>query len=305
MSSWYCPVCKKAFSSYTYFLKHHSHRSKIQCRLFYDKNPSNDPTGCYDPVEGPSFNPLTANITGNNHPPPAALSSPQQIQQQNDANASRPTSPDAGLFALNDDTNVEDYGPVLGNEDESMEDISLSSGKDSVDSAYDPKATASREPLEQFTRYKHGGDSEYGPLPPELRAAIELMSILDKEGAPISAHEKIMDWHVKNSVCPACNVTTQEKVTDKRLHKRLRERYNMQDLLPYKVRTHLPHAGVYLDVPCHDAGAMIRDLLTDPRISDDDYLFFDKDPTAPPPPDHEWHDLEDINTGMSYRETCW
>ena len=129
------------------------------------------------------------------------------------------------------------------------------------------------------------------------------MDILDKEGAPISAYGKIMDWHVKNSVCPACNVTAQEKVTDKRLHKRLRERYNMQDLLPYKVRTHLPHAGVYLDVPCHDAGAMIRDLLTDPRISDDDYLFFDKDPTAPPPPDHEWHDLEDINTGMPYRET--
>ena len=59
--------------------------------------------------------------------------------------------------------------------------------------------------------------------------------------------------------------------------------YNMQDLKPYKVRTYLPHARIYLDVPCHDAAAMIRDLLTDPRITDDDYLFFEDDPTAPPP----------------------
>ena len=153
MSSWFCPVCKKAFSSYTYFLKHHSHRSKIQCRLFYDKNPSNDPTGCYDPVEGPNFNPLTANITGKN-PPPAAPS-PPQIQQQNDANASRPTSPDAGPFALSDDANAGEDGPALGGDGESMEGTSLSPGNDSADSACDPKATASREPLEQVTGCKH------------------------------------------------------------------------------------------------------------------------------------------------------
>ena len=58
-----------------------------------------------------------------------------------------------------------------------------------------------------------------------------------------------------------------------------------------------------MDIPCHDAGAMIRDLLADPRITDDDYLFFDEDPTAPPPLEYEWEHLEDINTGMSYRET--
>ena len=205
---------------------------------------------------------------------------------------------------------MEDDGPVQGNDDSFREDISLNSSnhsfdspKNSVDSAYKPNAAPFREAVDQFTRYKHGGDQAYGPLPPEFRAAIELMSILDKEGAPITAYETIMDWHVKHSVCPECKVTTQEKVTDDRLLKRLRERYNMVDLKPYKVRTHLPHSRVYLDVPCHDAGAMIRDLLTDPRITDDDYLFFDNDPTAPPPPDYEWEHLEDINTGLSCRET--
>ena len=210
------------------------------------------------------------------------------------------------MEAPDDDASIQDDAPFQGNDDFSMDDVSLDGSQtsvESVDSAYNPDAAPFRATLEQFTRCKHEGDNKYSPLTPEFRAAIELMDILDKEGAPISAYEKIMEWHVKNSVCPTCEVTTQEKVTVKSLLKRLRERYNMEDLMAYKVRTYLPHAGVNLDVPCHDFGAMVRDLLSDPRISNDDYLFFNNDPTAPPPPDHEWHDLEDINTGMSYRET--
>ena len=230
--------------------------------------------------------------------------------QQQDGAAAASSSPDQGLDTLNEDvvmSNDEplspDDDPLPTNDDSSREDISLDSSHNSVDEAHNPNASPYRVTLEQFTRYKHGGDSQYGPLPPAYRAGIELMSILDKEGAPISAYEKIMEWHIKNSVCPECNVTTQEKVTDKALLKRLRGRYNMDDLMPRKVRTYLPYSRVHLDVPCHDAGAMLRDLLTDPRITDDDYLFHEDDPTAPPPPEHEWEDLEDINTGMSYRET--
>ena len=67
---------------------------------------------------------------------------------------------------------MEDDRPVQGNDDSFREDISLNasnhgfdSSKNSVDSAYNPKAAPSREAVEQFTGYKHGGDSEYGPLP--------------------------------------------------------------------------------------------------------------------------------------------
>jgi hypothetical protein len=46
---------------------------------------------------------------------------------------------------------------------------------------------------------------------------------------------------------------------------------------------------------------MLRSILTDPRVSEKDYLFFDDDPFAPPPLDLDY--IQDINTGLSYRET--
>ena len=48
---------------------------------------------------------------------------------------------------------------------------------------------------------------------------------------------------------------------------------------------------------------MIRDLLTDPQIKDNNYLFFNDNPECPPPPDSEWQELRDVNTGLAYRET--
>ena len=77
----------------------------------------------------------------------------------------------------------------------------------------------------------------------------------------------------------------------------------MKDTSPKYMRTDLPCAKVHLDVPCFHFGSMLQDILTDPRMPDDDYLFFGDDPTAPPPPDSEWHELRDANTGLAYRET--
>ena len=171
---------------------------------------------------------------------------------------------------------------------------------DAYEPLYQPKQTE-REPnstiRDQFLRYLAHAEHNYVNLPPEYAAGIELMSILDKEGAPLTAYDKIMEWHVHNLD------TNQKKVTQKDLMGRLRTRYNMTDLRPFNVRTVLPHSKVVLDVPCHDAGAMIRDLLTDPRIMEGDYLFFNDEPARGPPPDHEWMELRDINTGLAYRET--
>ena len=150
---------------------------------------------------------------------------------------------------------------------------------------------------EQFLQYVASARKNYVHLPPEVEAGVELMQILNKEGAPLTAYDKIMEWHTANLD------TGHLKVTKDKLMSRLRKRYNMEDTQPYPVRTVLPHSKVVLDVPCHDAGAMLRDLLTDPRIKEEDYLFFNDDPTCPPPPDHEWNELRDINTGLAHRET--
>ena len=113
-------------------------------------------------------------------------------------------------------------------------------------------------------------------MPPDLQAAIELMDMLNKEGASLSFCDKTFDWHIRN-------LDGKKKITQEQLVKRLRNRHNMEDLVPCEVKTELPENGMVLKVPCVDAGACLRDLLSDPRMRDEDYLFFDDDPLAPPP----------------------
>ena len=156
---------------------------------------------------------------------------------------------------------------------------------------------------EKFIRYEHRARQHNEHMQQKHKCALQLMSILDKEGVSLSLYNQLMDWHVDNSTCANCGRNTQVKVKDKDLYKHLQQRHGMEDLTPYPVRTYLPHAKMHIDVPCHDAPAMLRDMLSDPRIKDDDYLFFDNDPLQGPPPSHEWDELADINTGLAYRET--
>ena len=51
----------------------------------------------------------------------------------------------------------------------------------------------------------------------------------------------------------------------------------------------------------NDAQCVLQSLLTDPRISDEDYIFFNNDPFQPPP--EEVTAIKDLNTGQSYRQT--
>ena len=50
--------------------------------------------------------------------------------------------------------------------------------------------------------------------------------------------------------------------------------------------------------PCRNAKDVIVSLLTDPRIQNKDYLFFDEDPFATPP--NPVTRLEDLNTGEAH-----
>ena len=62
------------------------------------------------------------------------------------------------------------------------------------------------------------------------------------------------------------------------LHKRYnvdKKKYNIEKTLT------LPSSGTKVTLILNDALFMFQSLLTDPRIKDDDYLFFDNDPFAP------------------------
>lgn len=260
--------------------------------MYHSKNPSDNPTGPYDPNQSTDdFAPLVPHL--GTREPNSEDAVPHLPKFTLDELLKKPNLPqdepigvqDEAFLPLDDEVQMEDLpqfnadlpyaGPVTS-ETEEREPI--------------------RSILENFIRYEASAESRFAPLEPEVKAAIELMRILDKEGVPLSMYDKIIDWHIKH-------LGGTKKVTRKVLLNRLRDRYNMKDLQPYNVTTYLPHSKLYLKIPCHDFEAVLRDLLTAPMITDDDYLFFNDNPCCPPPPDHEWQYLEDINTGLSFRET--
>ena len=79
-------------------------------------------------------------------------------------------------------------------------------------------------------------------------------------------------------------------------------RYHM-DKDKYNIETNftVPGTAAKVKVIHHDAVALFKSLLTDPRINNKDYLFFDNDPFAPPPSNIPI--ISDINTGLAYTET--
>ena len=157
---------------------------------------------------------------------------------------------------------------------------------------------ASQEPDKSIRRgfadYVSHASSNYVSMHPELRAAVELMKMLDDSGCSVALYDKIMDWHMQN-------LRAREKITSKKLHDRLVERYNLGDTLPKERRIKLPHSKLVTKIPCHDAAAMVRCMLTDPCLTDNDYLFFNDNPLEAPPP--EFDTVADINSGLCYRET--
>lgn len=122
---------------------------------------------------------------------------------------------------------------------------------------------------------------------------VELLSLLQKNGV-VHLYKPILDWHVAYKDC-------QKRVTHGQLVETLRARYNMEATKPFNLQVTLPSSGVPASIPCHDAWAMIQDMLTDPRILPEDYLWFGDDPYGEPPA--LWQTLRDINDGLAYRQT--
>ncbi len=82
---------------------------------------------------------------------------------------------------------------------------------------------------------------------------------------------------------------------------RLKKRYNMEEKFGQSKPLILPGSKAKVGVVCHDARDCVVSLLTDPRLNDEDYLFFNNNPFAPPPEELSY--LKDINTGLAYIET--
>ena len=149
-------------------------------------------------------------------------------------------------------------------------------------------------PLEQFKDYIDRAKKDFIGLSPEMKASVELMYLMNTCGGSATLYNEIMKWHA--------TYHSQETVIGAdQLHTKLIARYNLGPTLPRERLVSLPNSKEKTNLACHDAKAMLVDLLSDPRLCDDDYLFFENDPTAGIPA--EFERVGDVNTGRAYRET--
>ena len=126
----------------------------------------------------------------------------------------------------------------------------------------------------------------FGPLSPQMKKSVKLMAALRKTKASLDTYESVMEWHLKCAgsmpdhgslgICP-------EYLSRKSLFDALNKRYHMDTGYLQETQIVLPHNNARANIVWNDAAKVIQSLLTDPRITPDDYLFFGKNPFAPPP----------------------
>jgi hypothetical protein len=136
------------------------------------------------------------------------------------------------------------------------------------------------------------------------RHAIRLLDTLRKKKASLDAYEYIMEWYLRAEGLLPDHVPLGQSmyfIPRKKLMQMLKKRYNMTSKYATTVKFTLPYSRSVVDVIVHQARDCVHSILTDPRWKDDDWLYFDDDPFAPPPDDLGY--VADLNTSLSYIAT--
>jgi hypothetical protein len=152
-------------------------------------------------------------------------------------------------------------------------------------------------PLHQFKQHIEEIRTNHLPFTLYEKACIRLMHLLRKKGATLDTYDEVMKWHLEEKG----DRNPHHFISRERMFKMLHKRYNIPRNFLQQKQIRLPSTGTMVNLVYFDARQIVVNLLTDPRFGDDDWLHFDNDPLAPPPEKVRY--LEDINTGLAYRET--
>ena len=206
-----------------------------------------------------------------------------------------------------DDSDLESDAEDSEAETSELRDDLGSNGEEATENDDDSRDSASpnTDIVDNFIQYcwKHQLERDQD-LTEEEEKSVQLMDLLRKSKAPLGSFQPMLEWHLKETGDLKHWQTikdTPNYVTRETLMKRLSKRYNCEAMKPKIKKVRLPFSKSVAHIPVRDAKDAILSLLTDPRIQDDDYLFFDDDPLAPPPVNVKF--LEDLNTGDAYLKT--
>ena len=220
---------------------------------------------------------------------------PAVMDQDDDASDIYPDTSDEESFDPNDEASTSEddtasYGVIV--EEESFQlDI-----EDDVN--YHPPNT---EMMNQFKEYCSNHAHNFLPLSCEYITSIKLLDILKRKKTSLNTFEEVLEWHLKETNHLQEHETLKDTTSYFRretIIKELLKRYDLERMLPKLKKLTLPFSKAVVTIPYRDAADCIASLLTDPRVQDDDYLFFDNNPLAAPPENVDL--LNDLNTGDAY-----
>jgi hypothetical protein len=153
--------------------------------------------------------------------------------------------------------------------------------------------------LDDFKSYVQNASQKFLPIPAWWRSGMELLYMLRQTNASLGLYDDVMKWHVRQL---SVNQVVHDSILGKeKVFNYLFDRYNMSKNLNIIREITLPSSRARAKIITNSFGWCLQSLLTDPRIVDDDYLFFDDDPLAHPPNNLDY--ISDINTGKAYTES--
>ena len=159
---------------------------------------------------------------------------------------------------------------------------------------------------EDFNKYLDKSRG-FRPFTAVEQRAINLMFVLRSKGrTSLDTYELVMEWHLQSLglLSEHQNVTNSPHfISRKRLFKLLRARYNMDSGYNKVSKIILPSTKTLAKVVHNSAQKAILSLLTDPRIKDEDYLFYNPDdPFEQVPADLDY--IGDVNTSDARLKTA-
>ena len=214
---------------------------------------------------------------------------PETLAEPSETDGSETESEGSGTDAGEDTSTVE---PLLPDDDDE--------GTDEEDQDAKPcgRTLPITEMRDEFRDYCDNYSDAFLPFTRAQKTSIRLLATLKMKKAPLNTFAEVLEWHLKetNQLANHESLKDSNRFTHRKpLMKHLLKRYNLEPMVPKLKKLTLPHSGAVVTIPYRDAKDCIVSLLTDPRVKDKHYLFFNQNPVAPPPDQVVY--LEDLNTG--------
>lgn len=142
------------------------------------------------------------------------------------------------------------------------------------------------------------------PLSPTEKTGVRLLDVLRRCKTQLNAYPEVFEWHLKENGIIGWDQSARDAgdkyVGREKLMKRLTQRYGMAEMAPTERTITLPSSKEVIKIPVHQFRDCLQQLLTDPRIKDDHFCWFDNNPMAAPPEDLDY--FGDINTGKAFSD---